>query len=48
MSTPGTQKLWPLLSGGPFLEVAYIIKEQNWNFKMVAFVGRWSLFKDGC
>ncbi len=43
----GTQKLWPLLTGGHCSEVGLYHKDLNWDFKMVVVAGRWSLFGGG-
>ncbi len=38
-----TQNLWPLLTGGRYLEVFWVAKNWCWGFHMVVTLGRWSL-----
>jgi hypothetical protein len=46
-TTIGTQKQWPLLTGGRFSEVIYVSKCSKWDLKMAVVVDRWSLFGGG-
>ncbi len=46
-TTLGNQNLWPLLTGGRFLEEGLCYKNLNWKLKIVVAVGRWSLFGGG-
>ncbi len=44
---PQGPKKWPLLTGGRCLEGGLCCEYQNWDCKIVAAVGRWSLFVGG-
>ncbi len=46
-STLGTQKLWPLLTGGRSSEVPLCYKQDKWDHKIVVVVDKWSLFTGG-
>ena len=46
-TTPGTQNVWPLLTGGRCSEVGLYYKNGKWDPKMVVAIGRWSLFGGG-
>jgi len=46
-ATLGTQKLWPLLTGGRYSEVPLCYKQGKREHKIVVAVDKWLLFGGG-